>query len=176
MDGLFEVEGLGKGLGSVGAKMSKAAGLPGVNVGSNVKPVQPSNTSGGQEEQPQMTPEEEAALAAEDGPEVVEKLPKPEKLTYDKLGAPDKHKMRGHIVRRDGKDYVLDWDDEFEVYKLVDPDTLRVKTRVRPSSISTVDFRSGTVREDVTWATSEILAGADPRTAVEVILENGRSA
>lgn len=177
-DELFEVTGLGKGLGSAGAKMSKAVGLAGVDVspGSGVKALQPpaqkaEEPEAGAAPEAEMTPEEEAALAAEEGPETVEKLPKPVKLEYDKLGAPDKSKMTGHTVRRDGRNYVLDWDDDYEVYKLVDPDTLRVKTRVRPESVSTIDFRSKTIRESVTWAAQEILAGATPSIAVEVLLE-----
>lgn len=157
-----EVTGLGKGLGSVGAKLSKSAGMPGLNVGSNVKAIQPDRQPGPDGEEP-ITPGEaqalDAEIAAQQGPEVVEKLPNPEKLEFDKLGAPDKHKLIGHIVRRDGKEYILDWDEDYEVYKLIDPETLRVKTRVKPSSISTVDFRSGTIREALSKAVGAALNG-----------------
>jgi len=144
MRNVFEVAGLGTGLGTAGAKMSKSVGAPGINMDSGVKALAPTSAPA-TAEQPPMTPEEEAALAAEQAPETVEQLPEPQELEYDKLGAPNKNKLTGHIIRRDGKEYVLDWDAEFEVYKLVEPETLRVRTRIRPNSVSTVDFRSGTV-------------------------------
>lgn len=170
MGEIHEVVGLGKGLGSIGAKMSKSAGMAGMDVTSNVKPKQPPQPAAAPAEQEAPSEEEAAALAAEEGPEMVEKLPKAVKMEYDKLGAPDKHKLLGHIVRRDGKDYVLDWDEEFEVYKLVDPETYRVKTRVRPASVSTVDFRSGTVREALEGAVFDILDGDEADKLVDKLL------
>ena len=169
---LSEVKGLGKGLGSIGAKMSKAAGMPGMDVSANTKPVQPPapKEEPAKEEAP-MSPEEEEALAAEQGPEVVEQLPEPDKIVYDKLGAPNKSKLTGHIVRRGDRDYVLDWDDEFEVYKLVEPETLRVRTRVRPASISTIGFRAGTIKKAVSEAVSRITSGAPVSSLVSRLLD-----
>lgn len=157
-DYIFEVKDLGKGMGPVGAKMSKSVGMPGESVKNKNKLVKkPGQTSPKKTPVPKepkgMTPDaapeappEDPDSAAEEmvdtGPELVEKLPEPEKMEFDKLGAPNKHRLIGHIVRWGSKEYVLDWDDEFEVYKIVDPETLRVKTRVRPDSISTVDYKS----------------------------------
>lgn len=170
---LFEVTGLGKGLGSVGAKLSKSAGLPGVNVGSNVKALQPEKPPGPEGEEEVSSGEAQAldAEIAQQGPEMVEQVPKPVKLEFDKLGSPDKRKLIGHLVRRDGKEYILDWDADYEVYKLVDPDTLRVKTRVKPTSISTVDFRSGNMREALAEAITHILSGNSVDWLVDTLVD-----
>ncbi len=156
-DYLFEVKDLGKGMGPPGAKMSKAMGMPGVSVKNKNKLVKkPGQTSpkktpvpkepkgmtpGAAPEPPPEAPDGAEEEMVDTGPELVAKLPEPEKMEFDKLGAPNKHRLIGHIVRWGSKEYVLDWDDEFEVYKIVDPETLRVKTRVRPESISTVDYK-----------------------------------
>jgi len=172
-DDIYEVTGLGKGLGAVGAKMSKSAGMPGLNVGSNVKAIQPEQTPGPEGEEP-VTPGEAQALDAEiaaQGPEMVQQLPDPEPLEYDKMGSPDKHRLVGHVVRRDGKEYVLDWDQDYDVYKLVDPETMKVKTRVKPASVSTVDFRSGTIREALQGAIFHILAGDSIDWLVDVLVD-----
>jgi len=170
-----EVTGLGKGLGSVGSKISKSAGLPGLDVSSNTKALAPP-----QQAQPQEAPPDAQGAPPEDfipgeeeeqGPETVEKLPKPEELKYDKMGSPDKHKLVGHTVMWDNREYVLDWDDEFEVYKVVDPETLRVKTRVKPDSISVVDYKEESIRDAISEAVGCAAQGIPIESLVEHLLD-----
>jgi len=171
-DILSEVQGLGKGLGSVGAKISKSAGLPGVDVSTNTKPLKPPQQAPQQQEAPpedvppgDVPPEE---MPIEDpGPETVEELPKPEKLEYDAFGMPNKERLIGHTVNFDGREYALDWDPDVSVYKLVDPDTLVVRTRVKPSQISTVDFR-----ESIEDALRRVEYGVPPGVVVEQLLRS----
>lgn len=168
---LHEVQGLGKGLGSVGAKMSKMAGMPGMDVSNNTQAIQPQQNQQGAEEAPAQEEDPEAA-AAQEGPEMVEKLPKPEEIQFDRMGSPDKHHLRGHTVRWGGRDYILDWDDEFEVYKIVDPETFRVKTRVKPESVSTVDYRVESIKEGIDYALNSILAGEPVDAQVDSLVRS----
>jgi hypothetical protein len=186
-DHILEVKDLGKGMGPPGAKMSKAMGMPGVSVSNKNKLVkEPGATSPKKtpvaKEPKGMTPdaEGEAPQEAPDGaegemvdtaPEVVEKLPDPEKMEFDKLGAPDKHSLVGHIVRWGSKEYILDWDDEFEVYKIVDPETLRVKTRIRPDSISTVDFKAESLQSSIRTALCESHKGVPVDQIIDGLLD-----
>lgn len=185
-DTLVEVKDLGKGMGPPGAKMSKAMGMPGVSVKNKNKLVKnPSQTYPKKTPVPKepkgMTPDsqEEAPPEAPDGaeeemvdttPEVVDKLPEPETMEFDKLGAPNKHRLIGHIVRWGSKEYVLDWDDEFEVYKIVDPETLRVKTRVRPDSVSTVDYKTEALKDAIRTAVYESYTGGSIDSIVNDLL------
>lgn len=180
---LNEVKGLGKGLGAVGAKISKAAGGAGIDVSSNNKPLDPSKAQEPKGAQAQGGAPEDAEGAAEDpqaqpgeepidtSPEVVETLPEPEEMQFDRLGSPDKNHLIGHIVRWGSKEHILDWDDEYEVYKLVDPDTLRVKSRVKSDSISVVDYEKETVKEALDTAVGWITAGADPEKCIDILLD-----
>lgn len=190
-DYLFEVKDLGKGMGPVGAKMSKSIGMPGVSVANKNKlvkkpgqtspkktpvPKEPKGMTPDTSKEPSEEPKKEVEAASPEeggevldtGPEVVEKLPDPEDIKFDKLGAPDKHHLIGHIVRWGSKEYVLDWDYEFEVYKIVDPGTLRVKTRVRPDSISTVDYKVESMRNAIKMAIHESYEG----TPIEYLVDN----
>ena len=122
-----EAQGLGKGLGSAGAKISKSMGLPGVDVSTNAKPLPPGGSGGAPGTGKASSGAEGTAGLPPEGPdpidttpEVVEELPEPEPMVFDRLGSPDKYHLRGHIVKWGGKDHVLGWDDDFEVYKVVD--------------------------------------------------------
>jgi len=116
----------------------------------------------------QVPPEEQTQPEEIEGPETVEKLPKPEPFQLDKMGMPDKDKMKGHTVKYDGRNYILDWDAEFQVYKLVDPDTMMVKTRVKPSQVSTIDFR---MQESVNEAINSLLSGEALKSTIDDLLE-----
>jgi len=175
---VHEVKGLGKGLGSVGAKISKAAGGAGIDVSSNTKALDPNSAQDPKGEQPQDAQgaaedpaAEQGAEPVDTGPEVVEEIPEPEEMQFDRLGAPDKNHLIGHVVRWGSKEYVLDWDDEYEVYKIVDPATNRVKTRIKPDSISTVDYKKETVKEALDSAVSWIASGADPNECIDFLLD-----
>lgn len=172
---LQEVAGLGKGLGSIGQKIAKSQGMPGADVSNKTTKALPPN--GGT---PKAAPGAEGGAAAADvppeamepidtTPETVESLPKPEPMKFDRLGSPDKFHLKGHLVKWGGQDHILDWDDEFEVYKIVDPATLRVKTRVRPDSVSTIDYKPESLA--VKDALEGIHSGASIEDAINALLD-----
>jgi hypothetical protein len=165
---LQELQGLGKGLGAYGSKMSKSMGAPGLKVSpTNSAKTPPSQSSAGK-----------AIAAADDqapvevaGPEVVSSLPKPEPLKLDKMGMPDKDKLVGHKVKYDGRDYILDWDADYQVYKLIAPDTKIVKTRVKPSQISVIDF---VMKESLDTAVKHLISGAGLHDTVGNLLDESK--
>lgn len=161
---LLELQGLGKGLGAAGAKMSKSMGAPGLDV----SPQNDASAPPKQREASQIAPEEQTPPEEIEGPETVEKLPPEDKLELDKLGMPDKEKLKGHVVKYDGRNYILDWDEEFQVYKLVNPDTMIVKTRVKPSMVSTLDF---VVPESIETSINALLQGASLAETVDLLVE-----
>jgi hypothetical protein len=151
-------------------------GMPGVDVSSNTKPVMPDKAK---EKPPQGAPQQQQAppeqgqeevppeMEEPEPPESVEKLPKPEKLKKDERGNPDKERLLGHTVKFDGRDYTLDWDEENMVYMLVDPDTLIVKTRVKPEHVSTIDFE-----ESINVAIRRVYNGLPVEHLVEFLLDD----
>jgi hypothetical protein len=98
-----------------------APGQPGQDQG------QPGMEQPGQEGQPQLV-----------GPEMVGELPPTMPIKYDQAGAPDKYTLDGHTVRWDGREYILSWEPEKYVYRLVDPMTMIVRLRVKPEQISVI--------------------------------------
>lgn len=161
---LQELRGLGTGLGSAGAKMSKSMGAPGLDIKpSNSARTPPSQTPAGQVDPAAQTQPEEV-----EGPETETIIPKPEPIKLDKLGMPDKDKLRGHKVKYDGRDYILTWDELFQVYKVVDPETKIVKTRVKPSMVSTIDY---VLKDSIDDAIKALVAGEPLRETIDELVE-----
>ena len=178
-DLIREAEGLGKGLGSIGAKISKSAGLPGVDVSGGSKALSPNSSGGTSGTTPKLSGGSGNAGMPPEGqepidttPETVEALPEAEPMEFDRLGSPDKNHLTGHIVKWGGKDHILDWDADYEVYKVVNPITLRVKTRIKPESISVIDYKPETVKESILRAVDDILGNASVDYLVDRLLES----
>ncbi|MHA2065630.1 MAG: hypothetical protein ACXABY_14740 [Candidatus Thorarchaeota archaeon] len=175
---LDEVSGLGKGLGSAGQKIAKSAGMPGADVSNKTTKALPPSGNGGDKATPNLSGGAGAAGMPPEGqepidttPETVEALPEAEPMEFDRLGSPDKHHLKGHTVKWGGQDHVLDWDDEYEVYKVVNPVTLRVKTRVRPDSISTMDYKPESVTETIYMAIDGHVRGVPVDSLINMLLD-----
>ncbi len=175
---LQEVAGLGKGLGSIGQKIAKSQGLPGADVSNKSTKALPPSSNGSASTSSSLSGGSGAAGMPPEGqepidttPETVEALPAVEPMQFDRLGSPDKHHLRGHIVKWGGQDHVLDWDEEYEVYKVVNPVTLRVKTRVRPDGVSTIDYKPESLSEAVYEAIDGHIQGIPVGKLIDILLD-----